>query len=173
MADLQTIIGTDKNNPYFTLLRNVEKKELLVYYGAGLMEIIPDEKEHPQLKLLIARLFNANVNKRKLTKHFGYSFQTMQRWSEALKSGDPVRLVHSLEGQGAPRKLTKEIEGYVSHRFKTIYATQKHTYSQLVRQELLEVFNLEISAETLRPLFHKLKEAYDQKNATPQKKTTL
>jgi transposase len=170
--NLQTIIGVDKNNPHFTVYRDTKRKEILVYMGMALMETIPETGENnPQLKLLLARLFNANVKKSKLIEHFGHSYHTLKRWGDALKSGDPDILVQALGGQGTHKKLTKEIEGYISHRFASIYSTNKYTYSSELRTEIKKVFQLEISPETLRPLFNKLKEQYYQSKQCVEKKT--
>jgi len=168
---LQLIIGVDKNNPNFTIYRDSQAKEIHVYIGLALLEIIPDKKDDPNLKFLLARLFNANVNRRRLTETFGYSYHTMQRWGEAIKSGDAERMVRALGGQGAPRKLTKEIEGYIAHRFKSIYAVNKRSYSQEIRDEIKKVFQVEIAPETLRVLFGTLKEQYYQEKAKQEKKT--
>lgn len=167
---MQLIIGVDKNNPHFSIYRNSKTKEIYVYLGFALMEIIPDVKDNPQLKILLARLFNASVNKSALTREFGYCYHTLERWGNALKSGSPEELVRALSGQGAPKKLTKEIEAYVSHRFKSIYAKNKRSYSQEVRNEIKHVFQVEISSETLRCLFNKLKADFKQNNSKQEKK---
>jgi transposase len=170
--NLQTIIGIDKNNPHFTVYRDTKRKEIIVYMGLALLETIPETGENnPQLKLLLARLFNANVNKGKLTKHFGHSYHTLKRWGDALKSGDPQLLVQALSGQGTHKKLTKEIESYISHRFASVYPINKYSYSSELRAEIKKVFQLEISQETLRPLFNKLKDRYFQSEQDKEKKT--
>ncbi len=58
---LQGIIGTDDKNPHFSVFRILETKKIEVYHGIVLMEIITDEKNNPQLKLLMARLNNVGV----------------------------------------------------------------------------------------------------------------
>lgn len=162
-AHLQTIIGTDKNNPYFTIFRNKRDKTIQVYFGAGLMEIVADKRDNPELKHLIARLFNAGAKRQSLIESFGYSYNAMKRWGDALKSGDGETIIHALSGQGAPAKVTIEIKSFVTHRFKSIYPKNKYTYSKEIREEIFDVFQKDISAETLRPLFNELKEKYFKK----------
>lgn len=157
---LQTIIQVDKKNPHFTVIRNTKDKTLSVYLGAALLETIDDKPDNANLKFMIARLFNAGVNKKKLVETFGYCYNTIKRWAEALKTDDAFTIVNALSGQGAPKKLTVEIQSYVTHRFKSVFAENKYSYSQEIRNEIQEVFNQDISAETLRPLFNKLKEKY-------------
>ena len=159
-AHLQTIIQVDKKNPYFTLIRDAKEKKINVYFGAALFEVIDDSPDNPNLKFMIARLFNAGVNKKNLVDTFGYCYNTIRRWAEALKTDDALTIVHALSGQGAPKKLTVEIQSYVTHRFKSIFPENKYSYSKEIREEILEVFNQNISAETLRPLFNELKEKY-------------
>jgi len=162
-AHLQTIISVDKKNPHFTLIRNTKDKTIVVYFGAAPLEVINDHPDNPNLKFMIARLFNAGVNKQILIRTFGYCYNTIKRWGEALKTEDALTIVHALSGQGAPKKLTVEIQSFISHRFKSIYKENKYSYSKEIRDEILEVFKQDISAETLRPLFNELKEKYFQK----------
>lgn len=163
---LQAIIGTDKKNPHFTLIRNTKDKTILVYFGAALLEVIEDRRDNPNLKHLLGRLFNSGIKKQSLVDNFGYSYNAIKRWAEAIKTGDPETIVRALEGQGAAKKLNTEIRSFVIHRFKSIYAENKYSYSKEIREEILEVFNIEISAETLRPLFNELKKKYFKKKTT-------
>jgi hypothetical protein len=45
---LQAILGTDKNNPMFAVYRDEQKRELHVYYGFELLEVVPDDKTSPR-----------------------------------------------------------------------------------------------------------------------------
>jgi transposase len=159
---LQSIIGSSKNNPYLTVYRDTKKRQILVYHGLALMEVIPDKKDNPQLKLLAGRLYNTKVKAAQITREFGYCHQSIKRWAEALKEGTNEDIYYSLQGQGAPKKLTKEIEGFVSYEFNRIYPTNKQSYSKEIRQSIKQVFQKSISSETLRPLFNTLKENYQK-----------
>lgn len=167
---LQTIIGTDERNPYYSVVKDKKHNELQVYFGNALMEKVPDIKGSPQLKHLLGRLYNANVKVKSLTDYFGYSFQTIQRWGNAIKSGNMEEMSRAFEGQGAPKKVTKEIESFVVYEFNRIYQDNKHSYSKEIRKDIKNVFNVEISAETLRPIFTRLKEKNRQQEAALIKK---
>jgi len=129
-----------------------------VYYGAQLLEIVRADREDPEFKLLVARLYNGEIRAKSLVKEFGIARKTMKRWGEALKSGDPDQLLQALRGRRGRRKLTPEIESYVRMRFASIYGESRYGYSERVRQELKEVFGVSLSGETLRPLLKQLKE---------------
>lgn len=151
-------MGTDKRNPVFSVFRNPEQNQLHVYYGAELLERVPDDREHVEYKLLVARLYNAHVKATVLAEVFRVDRKTMSRWGEALKSGEPERLLQVLAGRSARRKLTAEIEAYVRMRFPSIYRETKYDYSKRSREEVEQVFGVSLSGETLRPLLKQLKE---------------
>lgn len=156
---LQPILGCDKRNPQFSLFRAASAPgRIYVFFGAELLEIVPDDRDDPQFKLLIARLYKARVKAKTLTEKFGVARTTMKRWADALASGDAERLVRALAGPGAPRKLTREVVAFVELRFRDIWAQTHYDYSARIRQEIAEVFGVTISAETLRPLFNRLKQ---------------
>lgn len=167
---LQCIIGTDSRNPYYSVLKNSEKDELYIYFGNAHIETVPNIKDSPQLKHLLGRLYNANVKAISLTKHFGYSFHTIKRWGDALKSGNLEDIARAFEGQGAPKKLTKEIESFVTYEFNRIYPQNHYSYSKEIRKDIHKVFNVDISSESLRPLFSRLKKAFIQKEIEHIKK---
>ena len=155
---LQKIIGVDKKNPAFTVWCNPEANSCIhVYFGTELMEVVPDDRNNPQFKLMIARLYLAGIKPKKLTEMFGPARTTIKRWADALAGGDPERLIQALAGPGPKRKLTVEVIAFVKMRFSQIYAENRYTYSQQIRNEIKQVFNRSISGETLRPLFGQLK----------------
>ena len=157
---LQEIIGVDKKNPHITLCHDPKRPgELLVFWGAQLLEVITEDRANPGFKLLLARLYNAGLNVSALTAAFGVARTTLKRWGEALKSGDPERLTRILAGRYHPRKLTPEILSFAKFQFDWIYPKDRYTYSQRIRADILEVFNVTISAESLRPYFNKWKHA--------------
>lgn len=168
---MQTVIGIDKRNPLFTIFRDPEKKEFHVYYGGLLHEVVADKKGTPELKLLIARLYNAGVCAKKIIENFGYSYPTLKRWGDALKSGNAEELYHVLSGQGGRKKLTPEIISFSIHAFERIYPRNKYSYSQQIRKDIHDVYKVSLSAETLRPLFADLKASWRQKHGlTEQEK---
>ena len=89
LPPLQQILGTDKKNPVFTIYRDAKEQILHVYYGCKLLEKVPDDKRHPEFKLLLARLSNSGVKATVLERVFGVDHKTMKRWGSALTRGDP------------------------------------------------------------------------------------
>ena len=156
LCGLQAILGTDKKNPMFAVYRDAEKSELHVYYGFELLEVVPDDKTSPRFKLMVAQLYNAGVKGVTLVEVFGVDPKFMRRWGRALKSGDPETLVKALQGRG-PRKLTPEIKAYIKRRFPVLYEENPRNYSSRLRQEILEIFGVQLSGEGLRLHFRELK----------------
>jgi len=165
---LQSILGTDKRNPVFSVSRRAgAEPQLHVYYGAELLEVVPEDRQHPAFNLLIGRLFNAGVKQVALQRSFGVDRKTMQRWGRALQSDDPERLVRLLAGRGGPRKLTPEIRAFVVLRFPKLYSQSRTGYSQQLRVEIATVFGVRLSGECLRPLLKKLKAELRQEVPAP------
>ena len=134
---LQPVLGTDKRNPIFSVCRQGgTTPSLHVYYGAELLEVVPEDRQHPAYKLLVARLYNAGVKGLALQRHFQVDRKTMQRWGRALQSGDAEQLVQALAGRGGRRKLTPEIRAFVRVRFPEIYGQSRVGYSQRLRAEI-------------------------------------
>ena len=168
-AELQQILGTDKRNPCFTVFRG-EQGDLLLFYGGELLETLPEDRNHAQYKLMVARLYNAGINSRSLQETFKVDPKTMRVWGRALEGGDPMELARVLAGRQANRKLTTEIQAYARMRFSQIYPENRRSYSQVIRGEIVEVFDEDLSAESLRPIFGKLRKAEEpaiEKRETP------
>jgi len=154
---LQPFLGTDKGNPVFSVCRRAgPPPSLHVYYGAELLEVVPEDRDHPAFKLLVGRLYNAGVKALALQRSFGIDRKTMQRWGQALQRGDAEQLVRVLAGRGGHRKLTPEIASFVRMRFPEIYQQSRAGYSQRMRQEIQRVFGVKLSGECLRPLLKSL-----------------
>lgn len=162
---LQLIIGADSKNE-FTIYKDTENNKIHVYFGHGLFEIVDDYKTNPELKLLLARLYNLGIKVKTLIKHFGFSYPTYKHWGDALKSGDEERIYYALSGQGGGnKKLTPDIISFIIHDFEPVYARNKYNYSSEIRQDLKEVISLELSSECIRPLLGKLKKSYQEKKS--------
>ncbi len=160
---LQTIIGTDKNNPHFTICRNADNNDLYIYHGNALHEVISSNCEKASIKHLVARLYNTKVKLKSLSEHFGYSQKTIKKWGDMLRAGKLPKLINIWSDSNANLKLTKEIKSFVIHQFKHIYPTDKYTYSKKIRTNIEDVFKIKISSETLRPLFNEQKLIYKKK----------
>jgi len=148
---LQPVLGTDKRNPVFTVYRAEPSAgaSLHVYYGAELLEVVPEDRRSPAFKLLVGRLYNAGVKAVTLQESLGVDRKRMQRWGRALQSEDPQQLIQALAGRAA-RKLTPKIRAFVTMRFPQIYSQSCAGYSQRVRAEIEAVFGLKLSGDCLR-----------------------
>ncbi len=110
-AALQLILPTDKRNACFTLYLDEAQKEVHVYYGSELLEIVPNESEHSAYKLLAGRHCNAGVKVRDLEEVFGADRKTMRLWGQALRSlgGKGLLVRRGLEG-GWQQVFSPELE---------------------------------------------------------------
>jgi transposase len=160
---LQCIVGVDKNNPTFTVYRDVTEGRLHVYWGQELLEVVNDDRDCVDYKLLVARLYNAGLKIKTLGKQFGDDPKTMKRWANALKEGNVQKLALVLAGRSASRKLTNEIRCFARMRFEQVYAISHYGYSQIIRSEVKAIFDVSLSSETLRPLFKELREKHNSK----------
>ena len=155
---LQCIIGMDKNNPTFTVYRDVTEGRLHVFWGQELLEVVNDDRDRADYKLLVARLYNAGLKIKTLGEQFGADPKTMKRWANALKEGNVQKLALILAGRSASRKLTNEIYCFARMRFEQVYAISHYGYSRIIRSEIKAIFDVSLSGETLRPLFKELRE---------------
>jgi transposase len=159
---LQLIIGADNKNE-FSLHKNSKENKIYVYFGIGLFEVVENNKDNPELKLLLARLYNSGVKVKTLIEHFGYSYPTYKHWGDALKSGDEERIYYALSGQGGgSKKLKPEIVAFIVHDFSHVYPRNKYSYSKEIREDIKDIYNLDLSAECIRPLLGKLKKSYSK-----------
>ncbi len=85
---LQSILGTDKRNPYLHVLRRKDTDKLEVYYGAQRLETVVDDKDHISYRACLGRLYNAGLKREALSKVFDVDRKTMQRWGKALLMPD-------------------------------------------------------------------------------------
>jgi len=152
-AVLQAMIGTDKRNPYLQVLQRKDSGQLEIYYGAQLLETVVGDKEHISFRAAVGRLYNAGVNRENLSKVFGVDRKTMQRWGVALLAPDAETSIRGLRSRRDPRKFTVEIRKFAEVRFGYVYKSNKVSYSSQIRKEIFETFGVQISQESLRPVF--------------------
>ena len=154
---LQLILGPDKRNPCFCLYVDAAEKELHVYYGLEVLEVVPNDPRSPAYRLLGARLYNAGLRVRTLEAVFGLDRKTLRKWGLALRSGDRKWLAEVLAGRSGRRKLTLEMESYVRFRWLALQAERRRDYRRRLQEELERVFGVRVSGETLRPLLRQLR----------------
>lgn len=165
MPVFQTIIGTDKKNPFFSVHRDTENNRLYVYYGANVFEVLEDKKESPQLRFLVGKLYNAGVKAADISRELGFCFRSIKKWANAIQSGTDDEILELFEGRNHKSKMTHEVEGFVIYEFKRIYPKNKQSYSKEIRKSVKEVFGYDISSESLRPIFTKLRNELFPKEA--------
>lgn len=92
-----------------------------------MFEVVENDKNNAEFKLMLARLYNSGVKVKSLIEHFGFSYPNYKRWGDALKRGDDERLYWALSGEsGGGKKLTPEIVAFIIHDFEHVYARNKY-----------------------------------------------
>lgn len=159
-SGLQLIIGADdKNN--FTVYKEKDSNRLQIYFGHGLYEVIEEDKDNPEYKIFLARLYNTGIKATTLISNFGFSYPTYKRWGEALKSGNAERIYWAFSGQGGGgKKLKPDVVAFIVHDFSHVYERNKYSYSKEIRQDVEDVFGVVLSPESIRPLLGKLKKKF-------------
>jgi len=94
------ILPTDKRNPCFSLYRSADHASIRVFYGLELLEVVPEDSGHPAFKMMVARLYNANVKLIALEEVFDVDRKTIRSWAAAIRSRDPELLSRVLLGEG-------------------------------------------------------------------------
>jgi hypothetical protein len=159
-AVLQPILTPVNGAPDIILSIDPEyPDELVVFLGLAMLEKVPNLREHPGFKMLLARLHNGGVSGQRLTDLFGVARSTLLRWGRALKSGDLDRIRDAFSGQGAARKVTPEIESYVRDRFRDLHG-QCRGYSKTIQAEVARYFKTSVSRERLRWIFKEERERF-------------
>lgn len=152
-AFLQPILMPVKGAPDILLSMDPKSpEELFVFLGMAMLEKVPRLRGHLAFKMLLARLYNAGVNGRKLKETFGVARSTLRRWGRALKSGDMERIGRAFSGQGAEKKITPEIADYVRDRFRDLHG-QCRDYNKVICAEVRKYFKVPVSSERLRWIF--------------------
>jgi hypothetical protein len=154
---LQLILPTDKRNPCFSLYLDEEEKNIHVYYGLELLEVVPNDPEHSAYKLLAGRLYNAGLKVAVLEEIFAADRKTMRLWGRALLSRDGELLQRVLLGREVSRKRTAGVEAYARLRWPQLQAEGCRNYRQKLGQEIQRIFGVKLSGESLRLLLKEIK----------------
>ena len=166
MNNLQPLLGTDKHNPCFTLSTPADQPDdLHVFYGLELLERVDRAKQPIPYRMLLGRLYNAQVNATKLMAAFKVGRQSLRRWGNGLKESDGDQMVAALAGVGAHTKVTALIDRFIRARFHQIYAVNHYNYNQLLRAEVAACFGVKLSAERVRQIIKQEKAAIPSSQA--------
>jgi transposase len=161
---LQLVIGADSQHS-FSVYKDTNSNIVKVYYGMSFYDSASMDKDSFEYKYLLGRLYISGIRVKTLIQHFGFSYPTYKRWGDAIRSGNEERIYIAFSGQGGKhKKLTPDIIAFITHDFGHVYKRNKYSYSKEIRKDIKEVFGKELSAELIRPLLGKLKEAFQKKS---------
>ena len=148
----QLILPTDKRNPCFTLYRTEDELFIHVYYGVELFEIVLNDPDHIGFKMMVGRLFNANVRTSALEDVFELDRKTIRSWGHAIRSHDPNHLQRVMLGRGANQKRTPIIDRYVVRRRRELLSEGCPNYRATLIREVESIFEVKLSGETIRQI---------------------
>lgn len=157
----QSILGTDKRNPSFSIYVDPTGERLQVYYGFELMEYVNNDREDPAFKLLLGRLYNGGLNLRVLSEVFEVDPKTIRRWGKALYLRDATELIRVLEGRAAGRKRTLAVERFARLRWPHLVADGRYGAIGRLLGEIESVLDVKLSRSGVKDLIRELK------NGTP------
>ena len=164
---LQLILPTDKRNPCFSLYLDKEEKNIHVYYGLELLEVVPNDPDHSAYKLLVGRLYNARLKVAVLEEVFQADRKTMRLWGRALLSCDPEQLQRVLLGREANRKCTTAVKAYARQRWPQLQAEGCRDYRKKLGQEIEQIFQVRLSGESLRQLIKEIQKQSGAEESAP------
>jgi hypothetical protein len=68
---LQSVLGTNRKSPVFTVSQHTETKRYHVSYGMELFDVVPSDREDLRFKLMVGHLANVGVSLSALHDAFG------------------------------------------------------------------------------------------------------
>ncbi len=152
------LLSKDKKNPYISVYKSSGNSEAYdVYFELALLEKVNNGLNSFQGKHLVARLYNANFERKRLVETFGVALTTIRRWGNALKTGDIEVMIQAFSGQGATPKITPDIDRYIRVSFSEIYPNNSYSYSKEILSGIENVFNVNLSSESIRPIINEEK----------------
>ena len=154
----QLILPTDKRNPSFSLYLTDDEQSIRVFYGLELLEVVPNNPEHPTFKMLVGRLANVPVRITTLQDVFNVDRKTIRSWANAIQSRDIDLLAHIMLGRGVNQKRTPSIDKYVIRRWSELRAEGRPDFRAALGKEVEQVFEVKLSGETLRQIVNESKE---------------
>ena len=151
MENLQLLLTDGKGSDLDLYLCETSNSYSL-YLGTSLIETVSCSKDVLEYKMLVGRQVNGGKTLSQLKKIFGHDNRTMKKWAEALYSTDPEFIAQSFSNRGGKVKITDAVIRYVKERYREI---KNHVYNfrQTITSELVQFFNVALSAESLRGLF--------------------
>jgi len=84
----QLILGTDKRNPVFAVCEDDSGERLLVFYDFEIIEIVNNDPEDPNCKLLLGRLYNSGVKLKALCQSFDVDLSADRQVPKRFDTGE-------------------------------------------------------------------------------------
>ena len=115
-ADCQLILPTDKRNPSLSLCLTKDGQSFQVFYGFECLEVVPNDPEHMAFRMMVGRLYNADIRTATLEEVFNLDRKTIRSWGLAILSRNPNLLARVMLGRAAKQKRTPAIDRFVVRR---------------------------------------------------------
>ncbi len=123
-----------------------------IYLGLSLVDTVPNNSCHFLYKLLCARLRLSGFRLEGLSITFGYSKETISKWSKVLNSGN-ASLIAETFGFSNRGKITPEVRSYIKKRYIYFKNRGEYSYRKKIIGELRDYFDLNVTGEGIRPIF--------------------
>ena len=150
---IQPALCADKSaKTDFSIIYNETESSYDAYLGVALLERVNISGEDIQHKMLVGRLYNADVKRVRLRETFGHDNRTMKKWGEALRSGDINEIARAFAGRAVNKKISPELIRYV----KQLYRERERfgrAYRRHIIQKVEEVFAVRLSASYISSIF--------------------
>jgi len=157
MTNVQPLLSPRKDvSGDFHVIYSEDSASVSVMLGVAVLERISCSREQLQYKMLIGRLVNAGWPLDQLRRAFGHDPRTMKQWGAALLSEDSDFIVRVFSGPGQYRKLSTPAIRYIRRRYLELRSLNERRYRELIREEVAELFDEELSRETLRCQFREV-----------------
>lgn len=162
---MQGQLGMNPKKPLITLQTSDDKKNLQVYVGFLHYETVPNDLKSLQYRQLVARFAVMGFPIALLSREFRFSRPTVLHFKEIMANvTDEEETFARLRGNNRQKtKLVPEVEAYLKGRFATVYADNRGSYNRQLRQEVQELFKVELSPEALRQVIAPLRHEIDSK----------
>ena len=159
MENLQPVLyGGNLTATDLDLFLSESSNSYLLYLGPALIERINCSPERLDYKMLVGRLYNAGWRISQIKQAFGHDSRTIKKWAEALNSDDVDFIVRAFSGRGYFKKLTPSAIRYIKKRYLDLKGTVTN-FRKIISVEIISIFLITLSTETLRQLFREADEA--------------
>ena len=167
---LQPLLGVSKSNPLLEVLIAPDRPDdFLIHFGMHHLETVRRDPDSVLLKMAAGRFYNAGFDRNRLVAVFPWGRKSIQRFGDALKTGDIERITRVLSGNSGKRKMDRQRERFVRETFRENYATEGCHINRFIREKFAEKYDTTVSRELLRPIINEEKDRFaaEQRAAAP------